>query len=327
MAAWSKPRLEGRALEHCLVAWLRSQRQGAAFCRPRVIRMLRADGSVDLVDDPLILNNMKYYASELVKGLCKVARFSSSFAEQTAYNGQHSISLDIRGLFEKQEAWLEMKWTRSDLRSALALTKPRVTEFHNIAVERKALVLHTCLGGKKLPQPHFIGGLAVNPDGWLLELLDLTSGKKETWKGFFDSSPAHLAPSKAIAPRGPQVKRTITPAGARQAQLQKHKRYNESAKGLERSKRQGDNPARATYLREYGLTDHGRAKRAQARAAYKARQKLCKRPSQNNILRNSATRCRCATTSTHPAFRSLRDGSGDLISAPSPLFSSLAKDI
>ena len=282
--------------------------------------MLRADGSVDLVNDPLILNNMKYYASELVKALCKVARFSTSFAEQTAYNGQHCISLDIRGLFEKQEAWLEMKWTRSDLRSALALTKPRVTEFHSIAVERKALVLHSCLGGKSLPQPHFIGGLAVNPDGWLLELLDLTSGKKETWKGFFESSPAHPAPSKAIAPRGPHVKRTITPAGARQAQLQKYIRYNESAKGLERSKRRDSNPARATYLREYALTENGRAKRAQARAAYKARQKLCKRPSQNNILRNNATRFRCVTPSTHPAFRSLRDGFGVVICAPSVQF-------
>lgn len=181
MTVWSKPRLEGRALEHCLVAWLRSQRQGSAFCRPRVIRMLRADGSVDLVNDPLILNNLKYYASKFAEGLCKVARFSASFAEQTAYDGQHCISLDIRGLFKKQEAWLEMKWTRGDLGSALALTKPRVTECHSIAVERKELVLHSCLGGKPLPQPYFIGGCAVSPDGWLLELMDVTSGTKERW--------------------------------------------------------------------------------------------------------------------------------------------------
>ena len=244
--------------------------------------MLRADGSVDLVNHPLILNNMKYYASDLAEGLCKVARFSASFAEQTAYDGQHCISLDIRGLFKKQEAWLEMKWTRSDLRSALALTKPRVTEFHSIAVERKALVLHSCLGGKPLPQPHFIGGCAVSPDGWLLELMDLTSGTKERWKGLFVSSPPHPAPSKAIARRGPYVKRTTTPAQSRQACLQKYVRYNQSAKGQLRSQRRGTKQARADYWREYALTDNGRAKRAQARAAYKARQKLFKRPSQNS---------------------------------------------
>ena len=243
--------------------------------------MLRADGSVDLVNDPLILNNMKYYASELVKGLCKVARFSTSFAEQTAYNGQHCISLDIRGLFQKQEAWLEMKWTRSDLRSALALTKPRVTEFHSIAVERKALVLHSCLGGKNLPQPHFIGGLAVNPDGWLLEMLDLTSGKKETWKGFFENSPPTPVPSKALTRSGAVLK-SMSSAAKASKHLDKYKRYNASLKGKVRNKRQRDMKHRADYQTQYqtqyAQTVKGRDARARARQRYKQKRKTLKRP-------------------------------------------------
>ena len=103
-----------------------------------------------------------------------------------------------------------------------------------------------------------------------------------TWKGFFVSSVPHPAPSKAIARRGPYLKRTTARAQSRQACLQKYVRYNQSAKGQLRFQRRGAKQARADYVREYALTDHGRAKRAQARAAYKARQKLVKRPSQNS---------------------------------------------
>ena len=106
--------------------------------------------------------------------------------------------------------------------------------------------------------------------------------KMSTWKGFFVSSVPHPAPSKAIARRGPYLKRTTAPAQSRQACLQKYVRYNQSAKGQLRFQRRGTKQARADYVREYALTDHGRAKRAQARAAYKARQKLVKRPSQNS---------------------------------------------
>ena len=88
MPFWSKTRLEGRALEHGLVAWLRSQRQGTTICRPRAIRMLRLDDSVDLVNDPWILDTVKWHACKLVESLRKVADFTVFFAEQTVHDGR-----------------------------------------------------------------------------------------------------------------------------------------------------------------------------------------------------------------------------------------------
>ena len=264
-------------MEQGLVAWVRSKRQGTTLCRPRAIRMLRADGSVDLVNDPWILANMTWYASELAGSLRKVAHFSVSFAEQTVYDGQNWMSLDIRGLVEKREAWLELKWTRGDLRSALALTKQRVADFRDIAMEDKTVFLDRHLGGRPLPQPHFIGGLAVSPDGWLLELVDLSKCSKERWTGFFESSPPRAAPSKPIVRHGPVGKRRTSEARSA-AYLLKHGRYNRSVKGLARSRLRESKPVRKTYQKQYAQTANGREARAQARKRYKAKQRLLKRP-------------------------------------------------
>lgn len=280
MAPWSKNRLEGRALEHGLVAWVRSQLNGAAVCRARAIRMLNADGTVDKVHDPCTLAAMQWYASELGDGLNKVARLRACYAEQTIRKGQASISIDIRGLLQRREAWVEVKWTRGDLRGALAVAKGKVFEFQSIAKEHRQWFLDKRLGGKPLPPPCYIGGLAVSPDGWLLEVADLHGCGNERWTGSFVNSPPTPVPSKAIAMSG-AVLESIPSVAKSNMHSQKHKIYNASVKGIARDKRRRDlkHPQqRSAYLMAYAQTARGRDARAEARKRYKQKIKTLKRP-------------------------------------------------
>ena len=281
MAHWSKNRLEGRALEHGLVAWLRSKLSGAAVCRARVIRMLHRDGAVDKVDDPSTLAAMQWYASELAASIDKVARFKVRYAEQTIWKGKASRSIDIRGLKQRREAWVEVKWTRGDLRAALQMALQKLSEFQSIAEEHSRWGLDKRLGGVPLPQPCYIGGLAVSPDGWLLELCEIDGRGKERWAGFFENSPPTPVPSKALTRSGAVFKSMSSIAKASK-HLEKHKRYNASLKGKMRNKRQRDMKHRADYQTQYqtqyAQTEMGRDARARARQRYKEKRKTLKRP-------------------------------------------------
>ena len=121
LMTWAKHRLEGRALDHGFVSWVRAQQNSAAVCRSRCIQMLRADGTVDKVVAPHILASMQWCACELARDLQKTASVHIQFAEQTVGKAQDdSLSIDLRALQRRKEVWIEVKWTRDHLHSALA---------------------------------------------------------------------------------------------------------------------------------------------------------------------------------------------------------------
>ena len=134
--------LEGRALEHGFVSWVRAHQNSAAVCRSRCIRMLRADRTVDKVVAPRILASMQWYACELARDLQKTASVHIQFAEQTVWKAQDtSLSIDLRALQRRKEVWIEVKWTRDHLQTALASASEKVLEFQSIAEECHEWVL------------------------------------------------------------------------------------------------------------------------------------------------------------------------------------------
>ena len=267
MVGWSKNRREGRALEHGLVAWARSKQAGKPLFRARIIRMLHADGTVDKIADPSTLVDMQWYASQLADGLRESARFTVCYAEQTIWKGRQSISIDVRGAFQRKEAWVEVKWTRGDLQVALAAAMEKCVVLRQVAMDEKKWHLDRQLGGRDIPQPAYIGGLAASPDGWRLCLVDRTTSRMERWVGFFQGLPPTPVPSKAVLTTAATVKTAKMP----RKNPEKHKRYNKSAKGKARAKRYKDQQDHKYHSEQYQLAYAKSSKGREARAAARRR--------------------------------------------------------
>ena len=265
MVGWCQNRLEGRALEHGLVAVARGKLHRKHVFRARFIRMLHADGSVEKIDDPATLIKMQWYACRLAEGLGTLARFAVRYAEQTIRRGNQSISIDVRGIHLGKESWVELKWTRGALRVALASALQKSLVLQKIGKEFAEWKLDTHLGGHCIPQPGYVGGLAVSPDGWLLMLVDCMTHKKQQWSGFFEGGPAKTVPSKARVKPQPKPRNIF----------EKHKRYNTSAKGKARARRYKEDPehklSNRDYQAEYAKSNQDREIRAAARRRYRGK--------------------------------------------------------
>ena len=269
MVGWSQNRLEGRALEHGLVAVVRARLSGKPVCRPRIIRMLRANGTVDKIEDPGTLSKMQCYACRLDEGLAMSARFKVCFAEQTIHKDKISISIDLRGVHQRKESWVELKWTRGALKTALAAALEKALVLQGIGKEHDLWSLDKHLSKKKIPRPGFVGGLAVSPDGWMLLLVNSTTGERTECSGFFEADLPKPAPSKMPL----KLTVAVRPLRKRCNNVEKYKRYNKSDLGKARSKRYKQDPAHklsdCAYQSEYAKSEKGRAARTAARQRYK----------------------------------------------------------
>ena len=256
MMRFSRGRLEGRALEHGNVAWVRSRANATSINRARKIRMLTPSGRVELVEDGELLQRMQRIACTLLPTLHSDAGFKTTFADQTVRHTTRcgsgsTMNVDLRGKFRRREAWVEVKWTRGSLETALGKALSKVSDFEAIAAEHAAWAFDENLGGQRVTKPIFVGGLGVSPSGWLLQFGD------EQWRGAFVD----------LCGFGPN------PSVLVQSQADKYRRYNQSKAGKQRTRKYSQLPkrrqGRKAYCADYAKTAHGRELRAAARQRYR----------------------------------------------------------
>ena len=260
MMRFSRGRLEGRALEHGFVAWARSRDDATNVNRARKIRMLSQSGTVELVEDAEILRRMQRVACTLLPTLHSEDGFRTVFADQTLHHKTQrgrgsSTNVDLRGKFRRSEAWVEVKWTRGSLDAALEKALVKVSELEATAADYTNWTVDKKLGGQRITKPTYVGGLAVSPSGWLLQFGDEQwSGQFLDLCGFFQTLTV-LASSKA----------------------DKHRRYNQSLAGKQRTRNYSQEPKRRQVNKanqeEYAQTPRGKEFRAAARARYKDKQR------------------------------------------------------
>ena len=166
----SKGRLERRALEHGIVAWVRSQANAASINQARKIRMLMPSGRVELVEDHEILQRMQRVACTLLPTLHSEARFKTTIADQTLKHitrrGRDSTTnVDLCGKLRRREVWVEVNWTRGFLEAAFQKALAKVPSLETIAAEHTSWIFDENLGGQRVTKPTSVGGLNVSPSG------------------------------------------------------------------------------------------------------------------------------------------------------------------
>ena len=258
---FSRGRLEGRALEHGFVAWVRSRGNATDVRRAKKIRMLTPTGLVELVGDSAILKRMQRVACTLLPTLRSEVGFRTMFADQTLKHNTrrgrgNAINVDLRGKLRQRETWLEVKWTRGCLESALGKALAKASELETVAADLAEWALDGNLGGQRTTKPSYVGGLALSPSGWLLQVGD------ERWTGSFLDLCGFFQDSNVLA----------------SSTCNKYRRYNKSEAGKKRTRKYSQRPRRLqlkrTYQEEYARTARGRELRAAARQRYKDKHKV-----------------------------------------------------
>ena len=280
---YSKPRLEGRALEHGLTSYCRAQRNGVSAKPAQYIRMIRKGGGIDLVRKPAILSEMLAVSSAVCESIQGEAPVVIRFAEQTARNDSNQqVSIDIRASIRKKEAWLETKWSRKSLKVAHSNACAKADVFQ--ALSSTSLQLDANLGGGKVPRPHYIGALGVGPRRWRLSVTDRAGDNGEEWSGGYVVPPQSAkravvaTATKTIGAM--KVMKAVSamrkPAKAAVA-MNKYDRYGKTANGKARLQKYRSmklvKKRSKGYQQAYAATAAGRAARAAARLRYNNKKK------------------------------------------------------
>ena len=171
VVSFSKPRLEGKALEHCL-----------AGVRGFGVRMLAGKKwvVVETTTAKTAMKEMRVRAQTLkaeldAAGLCVLA------ADRAVKLDGKSLSVDVRILVKarKAEGLVEMKWTRQRLSTSIAEARkklPSLTE----ASKRGRWMRQNGKAGDAV-KASIVGVLAVGPQSWRCELSAVCSD----WTGSY----------------------------------------------------------------------------------------------------------------------------------------------
>ena len=173
MVYFSKPRLEGRALEQALAG---SKRRGVRMLNSRtqewaLVTDSRALGAVAL---------MKQRAASLKADMAK-AGLSIQGADRAARVGDGDISVDVRAWVTEwsTEALLEVKWTRQSFSEARAEAKNKIPVLKEACASGRWLQANGKPG--KPIKAAAVGVLLVGPRAWDCSIHSIVGSKTATF--------------------------------------------------------------------------------------------------------------------------------------------------
>ena len=186
---FSKPRLEGRALEHALSG---SRSHGIRMCSPQGTWQVLATNSARVIK-----REMKARAKILLheldeQGFSKVGA-DAPVRPRGTFDRLKSIDLILRSRALKEDALIEVKWTptRRNMRNALHQAMA------NYPALQQACKTGRWFKSKKPVAAHIYGCLVVTPSSWKLELRRVGT----VWKREYPQEAAAIAAAAARANR------------------------------------------------------------------------------------------------------------------------------